>query len=88
MECADIFLVCTQTHAAHPPVLGSTELKPTSDIRMYLVGSNINASCFSYLYNKYVLAAPFNSVFKFGVFNKIQSKCLNDVNIYLMKASV
>lgn len=69
------------------PVVANTKLRPISEIRM------LTRTLFDHIlaYKRFVcflfLASPYNSVFKFGVFNVIQSKCLNDVmySIFFLK---
>lgn len=57
------------------PLLENTRLRLTNEIREYN-GRNLIylLSCLFY-----ILASPFASIFKFGVFNIIQSKCIDDV---------
>lgn len=61
-----------------PPVVRNTELRPTSEIRKL---STLARTVFVYqlIRTLLLLASPFNSVFKFGLFNIIQSRCLDDV---------
>lgn len=73
-----MYVVRTMQSNKSLPVLGNTELRPTNEIREY-DGRNLTFLLFCYPTDLMSLANPFDSIFKFGVFNIIQSKCIDDV---------
>ncbi|CEG75811.1 hypothetical protein RMATCC62417_10796 [Rhizopus microsporus] len=57
------------------PVIGDTQLRHTADIRTYYSFKNKKKAN---ILPTTIIASPYNRIFKFGLFNVMQSKCLVD----------